>query len=276
MQLLDFFNARINDQQPDLEHSEQLWDRRADEVSRFVVGADDFALQMLGQHLQLDGKRVLEISFGGGRHLLEFLRQGASVCGVEISANMIAHTRRKLDEAGLQCAPGDLVQSSWEALQLQEHGWEAAFDLVFLYMSPALSSTAMLDKALAATRQGLYMALYSHREDSLLSELQAEFDLPQIPVGSQRADDLYDLFNALYQRGFFPELRFEERCKTTPYELDYIFERYASWLWRGDEATPERREQLRQSLQKRVTAGQLTSTSRDIVGHLYVDKTVER
>ena len=265
-----WFSEQLDAQHPDLQYSEQLWDRRAAEVSSFTVSADDLALQTVQQRLQLAGSRVLEISFGGGRHLLEFARHGARVSGVEISANMIAHTRDKLRQLGPLSQDSELIQSAWENIDLAQLGWEQAFDLVFLYMSPAISSTAMLRKVLRASRGHVYLALYCDRSDSLLGELQDEFGLERRSVGSKGADDVYQLFNLLYQWGYFPELRFEERSKTSAHPPAYLLERYASWLWR-EQADDTRREQLHVALERRTDNELVSTRSRDIVGHLLLD-----
>ena len=275
MNLQHYFAGLLDSHQPDLALSEQTWDRRADEVSRFTVSATDVALQTVLQHHELSGQAVLEISFGGGRHLLEFARRGARVSGVEISANMLRHTQQKLQAAGLAGQADVLLHSSWEAVDLYQLGWEEAFDLVFLYMSPALSGTAMLRKALATSRSGFYVCSYAHREDSLLGELQDELGLPRRPVGSKSADGLYNLFNLLYQWGYFPQLAFEERSSLSSHDPDYILQRYASWLWR-DGASDEQCQQLLQLLRERAEGGKVSSRSRDLVGHLYLDKQMRR
>lgn len=275
MNLKHHFTALLNDQTIDLESSQHTWDRRAEEVSHFTVQPKDVALQKVLQRHSLADASVLEISFGGGRHLLEFAQQGAQVSGVEISAKMLKHTEEKLQHAGLQGQVGQLVHSSCEELQLAEYDWQAAFELVFLYMSPAISSTAMLQKALAASYAGVSMALYAYREDSLLSQLQDELNLPRRPMGSKSADDIYNIFNWLYQWGYFPELEFEERSQTNSYAPDYILQRYASWLWR-DEVNADKTQRLLDVLQAKANDGQVSTTSRDIVGHLYVDKRVRR
>lgn len=276
MDLLNHFTSLLDAQSPDLAQSEQTWDRRAPEVSQFTLTEHDVALQTVLDGMQLDGSRVLEISFGGGRHLLEFARRGADISGVEISANMLTHTRQKLERGGLRWQDGQLVQSAWEELELEQHDWQQAFDLVFLYMSPAISSTAMLEKALNASCHHLYMALYSHREDSLLNELQDEFEVERKAVGSRTADDLYNIFNTFYQWGYFPGLRFEERLATSQHEPEYILERYASWLWRGDERNDDNRARLLEALQKRARDGRVCTSGRDIVGHLWLDKKLRR
>lgn len=275
MQLVNHFTSQLDSQSPDLVQSEQTWDQRAAEVSRFTVAPNDIALQTVLDNMQLAGSRVLEVSFGGGRHLLEFARFGAEVSGVEISAKMLENTQQKLEQAGVAQRSNQLVQSAWEELDLAELNWQQAFDLVFLYMSPAISSTAMLEKALAASRRYLYLALYSHREDSLLGELQDEFGLERKSVGSKSADDLYNIFNTLYQWGYFPQLQFEERLVTNQFEPEYILQRYASWLWRGDERTDDNCARLLAALQRRAVNNSVSTTSRDIVGHLWLDKSLQ-
>lgn len=283
MDLLKHHMAALDarERHPDLPRSEQNWDRRADEVSRFGLADDDFALNWLAQHIELAGKQVLDVSFGAGRYLQAFLQRGAQIGGVEISARMLAHARARLDRTGLAYQPERLLHTSWEQLELAAHGWEAAFDLVFLYFSPAISSVAMLEKVLAASRQGVYISLYGHREDSLLTELQDEFGLPRRSVGADTADDLQHIHNILYLWGYFPHIAFEERRKTSTHAVDYIFERYASWLFKGQgpwspEEDEVRRARLHQALMERSRDGKVGTTSRDVVGHLYVDKRVRR
>ncbi|MFA5665218.1 class I SAM-dependent methyltransferase [Castellaniella sp.] len=273
MNLEPFFRQILDARQPDLEQKEQLWDRRADEVSTFTVAPDDVAMRLVRQNMDMRGKSVLDISFGGGRHLLEFLRQGARISGVEISAGMLAHTHRTLQASGLAYGPENLVQSAWETLDLQAQGWQGAFDLVFLHMSPAISSVAMLEKVLQASRQAVCITLYTHREDSLLQTLLTGFGLAQGPGGVKLADDLYAIFNLLYLWGYCPQLQFEERVRTHHHDPDHVLERYASWLWRGAEYTDVRRQALRDTLHHSAIDGKVSTTSRDIIGHLWVDVT---
>lgn len=278
MHLLEYHLAALNDSghSANLQRSEENWDRRAAEVSQFGLAADDFALNWLQGKMTLQGKRILDISFGAGRYLQAFLQHGATVSGVEISRQMIEHTRQRLDQAGLPYQAAELLHSAWEHTDLARQGWQNAFDLVFLYFSPALSSVAMLEKVLQASRQSVYVSLYAHREDSLLGELQEAFNLPRRSVGADSADDLQHLYNILYLWGYFPHITYEERLKTSHHAVDYIFERYASWLFKQDSADETRRQQLRQALQQRSVDGKLSTTSRDVVGHLYVDKRLRR
>lgn len=274
--LLTHYSAALDRQNPDLEQSLRTWERRAPEVSRFEVGPGDFALQRLMRRMDLPEQRILDISFGGGRYLQAFLQLGAQVSGVEISPEMVRHTRERLERAGLPFDPEQLVCQAWEQIDLAAQGWQAAFDLVFLYMSPAVSSVAMLEKVLQASRQSVFITLYSHREDSLLHALQAEFEQPVQPLTARRDHDLLNIFNTLYLWGHHPELVFEERKKTSAHAVDAIFERYSSWLLKGELDTEAQRQRLRQALERRAQAGLVSTESRDLIGHLYLDQRLKR
>lgn len=276
MDLLALHSAALDARAVDLVRSEQNWDRRAAEVSQFALGADDFALNWLQARMDFQDSQVLDISFGAGRYLEAFLQRGAQISGVEISRQMLTHARARLDSSGLRYRPEALLHSSWEAVDLAALGWEAAFDLVFLYFSPAISSTQMLEKVLKASRRAVHVSLYAQREDSLLTALQDEIGLPRRSVGADTADDLQHIYNILYQWGYFPHITYEERSKASAHDVDYIFERYASWLFKGQSADPSWRKRLHQALSERSTAGKVTTLSRDIVGHLYLDKRVCR
>jgi len=277
--MIDFsYFSRLFDQQKvDLTATEARWDRRADEVSTFTVSDDDVAWQTVARHLELNGARVLEISCGAGRHLEKFLRAGARVSGVEISGKMCQYTRERLDRTGLDWRPDQLVHASWEHIDLSGRDWHHAFDLVFVNMSPALSSTVMLKKALDATHRGLYIASHSHREDQLLATLQDALGLEKRNPGQRYANDLYLTFNILYGWGYFPQLQFEERTRTRDHQPEYILERYASWLWRDQAPDDADRERLLQLLQGRADKdGNVRGRSRDVIGHLWLDKTMRK
>lgn len=277
--MIDFsyFSQLFDQQKVDLDATEARWDRRAAEVSQFTVEDDDIALQTVVHHMSLNNVRVLEISFGGGRHLEKFLELGANISGVEISANMCAHATERLNRTGLPWEAEQLVQSSWEAIDLQARGWHEAFDLTFVNMSPALSSTAMLEKAVDATRRGLYIASHSHREDALLTTLQQELGLERRNPGQRYANDLYLTFNILYGWGYFPQMRFVQQDKTRRHAPEDIVERYASWLWNKPVASPADRQRLLARLQAKAEAdGKIRCQSRDVIGHLWLDKTLRK
>jgi SAM-dependent methyltransferase len=92
--------------------AEMAWtERTTSEVKR--------ALSMLRPE---GGERVLDLACGTGRHSLELVRQGFSVVGVEISAELVGIARKDAEEQGLQAT---FVESD-----LRELDFEEEFDIV--------------------------------------------------------------------------------------------------------------------------------------------------
>lgn len=267
--MLNAFFERLNAKITDLNASAALWDRRADEVNDFTVEADDFAMKLLDAHQSWQGQRVLDIGCGAGRFLLEFGRRGAALAGVEISPKMAAHAQAKLAAAGY--ADAELHTSAWEQLDVQELGWEQAFDLTFLYMSPAISSAAMLAKAMQVSRGAVFVAAYSQRHDSLLEQLQVDMGQPVGWPGERGLMLPHTLWNIWHLQGYFPDIAFEHRERQLRFTPETMLERYASWMLKGPDDTPAQRQRLLAAMQARSIDGELTSTMRDVIAHLYLD-----
>jgi SAM-dependent methyltransferase len=62
------------------------------------------------------GERVLDLACGTGRHSLELVRQGFSVVGVEISAELVEIAKKDAEEQGLEATfvEGDLRELDYE------------------------------------------------------------------------------------------------------------------------------------------------------------------
>jgi len=233
----------------------------------------DLPMDLIRQRMDLRGKSVLDIGFGRGHHLLEFLRHGARVSGVEPSAAMQAHARQALHDSGLPYVGEALLQSRWEDVDLHEYGWEGAFDLVFVHMSPALADAALLYKALQAGRHIVCISQYALREDSLLQALATGFGLMSPAADIRTADPLHAQFNLLYSRGYFPQIQFEERIHSTRHAPGEIAAAYARRLWRGDACTPLRLKALEDTLQHWAVQDIIEADHRDVIGHMLVDIT---
>jgi len=68
------------------------------------------------------GERILDLACGTGRHTLELVRQGFSVVGVEIGAELVKIARKDAAEQGLEA---EFVQGD-----LRELAFEGEFDIV--------------------------------------------------------------------------------------------------------------------------------------------------
>lgn len=269
----------LNDKKVDLNNAEFVWDKRSAEVNKFGISEDDFALRIIKDNINLENCNVLDISFGAGRYMQEFLKQGANISGVELSNKMIEFTKQKLnklvsksqsDDKPLQYDDQRLIHSSWERINMAKLNWEKAFDLVFMNQSPAISSLSMLEKVLNASKNLVFISSYTSRQDSLLVELQQEFNIEQTPVGASHSSDMDHIMTILEHKNIKFSCEYETREKINSYNVAYIVDRYASWLFKGEMDNQELMDKLRIMLIDKSDKGTITTTSKDVICHLLI------
>jgi len=98
-------------------------------------GSLDADLVMIEQYAALCGSPILELACGTGRALLPLARQGYQVTGVDISPNMLAIARRKIETDGL-ADKVTLVKQDMRRLALDGR-FNLAFVAAELFHAPA-------------------------------------------------------------------------------------------------------------------------------------------
>jgi SAM-dependent methyltransferase len=93
--------------------SSDLWDQATAEVYD-QDAAEKFAPDVLDPAVELltelaDGGPALEFAIGTGRVAIPLLQRGVPVTGIELSQPMVDQLRRKIDEASLPVAVGDMA-----------------------------------------------------------------------------------------------------------------------------------------------------------------------
>ena len=136
------------------EEAKQAYDR----LSRVY----DYTLGLLGrkysemalEHLSLvEGETVLEIGFGTGHCLKQIVRlvgPAGKACGIDISSNMIARTKKRLDKEGL-ANRAELCCGEATCLPFNE----GAFDAVFMSFTLEVFDTPEIPRALAQIKEVL-------------------------------------------------------------------------------------------------------------------------
>lgn len=82
-------------------------------------------IHSFAQFTRYRGKKVLEVGVGAGTDFVQWVRAGALAYGIDLTAEAIAHTRRRLELEGLQAM--DLRQADAEHLDCPGD----SFDLVY-------------------------------------------------------------------------------------------------------------------------------------------------
>lgn len=257
---------KLNGKDPDLDASRTMWNRRATEFSKIKASDDDFSLRFIERHMDLSGKRILDVGFGAGRYLVPFLKKGAKVSGIELSENMREEAFRYIESEGLACDRNELINSSWEAADIEKLAWKDAFDLVFLSMSPAISSYEQFQKVLASSRKAIFISSHYLREDSLTSELRSELGIASKPYGGGKK--IITIFNLLIELGFYPDIAFDEHHRTSEIKASEALERYADWIF-GPERTEAQLTALKAAFDKRSIDGKVSTTSHGVTAHLF-------
>jgi len=115
------------------------------------TGSLDADLMMIEQLAALCGSPILELACGTGRALLPLARQGYQVMGVDISPEMLAIARRKVEAAGLTDRV-TLVEQDMRQLAL-----DGRFNLAFVAVNSFMHLLTVDDQmaALRRTREHL-------------------------------------------------------------------------------------------------------------------------
>ncbi len=265
--MIEKFIQLLDRKDLDLQAVKNMWNKRALEFSKIEIRKGDPTFDIIEKNMVLDGKSVIDIGFGAGRYLPEFAKRNMQIYGVEISENMIEYACKTLDEMNAVYDKGNLVNSSWEDIDVKAMNWEKKFDLVFLSMSPAISSFVQLQKVLQIAKKGIFLSAHMIREDSLLAELQTELG---ISLKADYIGKLHIIFNILFEMGYFPDLEFFEQKKQSEMKLDEVFERYLSWIY-GTDCKKEQKDLLYKTLKNKEKNGKLVTTEREINGYMFVD-----
>lgn len=200
----------------------EFWNKRAPQFRRNTTGeagagrVTEVFAWLGARGLELDGLTVLDIGAGPGSFTAPLARAGAQVTAIDASPTMIELLHEEMRSVGFTGFTGSTPKSeatvptgtkayaaftaAWEEIVPSEHAWQAAFDLVFVSMCPALSDIESLQKALSCSRAYLYInAFAGKRESHALYELWRSLEGTEPP---STPDDAFYLSNLLHTLGY--------------------------------------------------------------------------
>lgn len=249
------------------------WDRRARHFDRKVSGEEGSArseavLKFLKDEAALfPGMSVVDIGCGPGSITLLLADRAGYVCALDPSEEMLNILARRAEDKNYKHI--EMVRERWQDVDLEEKGWQDAFDLAFASMSPGVGEPETLRKLIRASRRFCYMSTFAGSRDRPREELW------EIVTGSPfergEMDIIYPL-NILYTWGYRPSLRFFRHYRVDYFPKDEAVENLLQYLHVAVEVGDEVVEKVRRYVGDRLQ-GSLFRHEREVYhGMLLWDK----
>lgn len=154
---------------------------------------------------------VLDIGCGTGIYTLPLAFEAAMVNGIDDSEAMIALMADVMHSKNIQNV--EVIKAAWKDIDISSRGFEKAFDIVWISMSPAVQTTEDFERMERCARKWcVYIGWGRKRKNALMEEVFRLHDMRYGPPPGASA--AYDIL---------------VRSGRTP-SLDY-FE--TSWEWKG-------------------------------------------
>jgi SAM-dependent methyltransferase len=118
----------------------------------------------------IDGKKIIDIGCGTGRHTLTLAKRAKAVTGTDVSPAMVETllaTSKKYSFNNV-----DTLVCDWRDADIKQNGWLKSFDIAWAAMTSALSGRESVEKMNSCAREHCVCTAWGRkRENELLSEV---------------------------------------------------------------------------------------------------------
>ncbi len=241
------------------------WDKMADGFakrsgSEEALKRKDKILSMLKEFSALkEGVKVLDIGAGPGNWTVPMAEAGAIVTALEPSGEMIKELKVRIEKS---CSHHkdlsnkiNIVQKTWQEVNIKEDNFEGNFDLVFASMTPGISNPETLIKAMKATKSGGFCYLSSFSGGGWRNAYKKIWkELFNEEIASCGGDFIYP-FNYIYALGYRPYIEFmmweQIREESIQDSLDTIL----FFVHGSSEIEPEKKSKLIKYIESKAENG---------------------
>jgi SAM-dependent methyltransferase len=120
--------------------------------------------------VEFSGASVLDIGCGNGTYALPLGAEAARVTGLDDSETMIRRMIRVMEAEGIQNVR--VVKAAWKDIDISAHGFEKAFDIAWISMSPAVQKAEDFVRMERCARKWcVYIGWGRKRKNSLMEEI---------------------------------------------------------------------------------------------------------
>jgi len=179
-----------------------------------------------GRGVEFNNGSVLDIGAASGVFTLPFMERGAIVTAVETSPPLIQLLKDNISPFPDEQA--SIVSVPFEQINVEAMGWEKAFDLVFVSMSPVIHHWESVEKVLQCARKYCYISMpITPTEHSLVQEI---WPLITGHAYEVKHMDMGYLLHLLYLKGYAYETLVSREEKSKEVSSEEALQEAMTWL----------------------------------------------
>lgn len=250
------------------------WNKRANNFQKHVMGKRgnrrvNRVLDWLErQGLELTGKKVLDIGAGPGAFALAMAQRCQKVVALEPAEGMARFIQSEIVAGGFNNV--EVIQNTWEDVDLEKEGFSGNFDLVFASMSPGINNLETIQKALDCTKEYFYYSSFAGlRESNILMKLWLLLYGETLPAWP---DQVLFVLNILYTLGLQVNVEVWEECRREELSMTEAVDSITDQLHSYNKEFPNSEVKLREFVQTNMENGVLLQQNRTRLGQILAKK----
>lgn len=191
---------------------------------------------LAGRGVKFDGESVLDIGAASGVFTVPFAERGARVTAFESSPPQVEWL--KANTARFTENKVEIVSGQFEEIDIEQKGWNEAFDLVFVSMCPVVHDWDSVARILNCARKFAYISMpVSSSENSLVNEVTPLITGQPFQA---KVTEMGYLLHLLLLKGYAYETLVTRELKTTEHTPQEALEEAMMWLRHHDLPADER------------------------------------
>ncbi|WP_166246534.1 class I SAM-dependent methyltransferase [Paenibacillus turpanensis] len=180
---------------------------------------------MEGQGVRFENATVLDIGAASGVFTVPFAERGAHITAVETSPPLVELLEQNTKHFAEQV---NIVPLPFEEIDVAAHGWENAFDLVFVSMSPVVYNWECVEKLLQCSQKYCYISMpVVPTEHSLVNEI---WPLVTGQSYESKLTEMGYLLHLLYLKGYAYQSLISREVKTREISREAALQEAMTWL----------------------------------------------